>query len=240
MIPPESSPLSNFRGALKYTTSHIDNWDKSFNFEDTARYLNDLLETEMEKIIVAEVPVCVVTSSGLDSSYLTALASRFVSGLNCFNIAYEGDWPSDERIFAKEVSDYYGATYNQVLIKESEFPEILSKTIHHLGQPNSAPHSLSTYALFKAINQAGFKVAITGEGADEFFGGYERFKIAAFNADACWAEQYFDMMSATTYRMRDIAYSNEYKNYLFVEKHWFLESAKNRILFRESKLNRAS
>ena len=222
----------------QYTSNISNNWDASLNFEETSHYLHHSLEKEMMQMVQSDVPVCLVTSGGLDSSYITALASKHIPDLHCFNVAYEGNWPSDERFFAKEVSNYYGAKYHQVLIKENEFPNILKQTIHHLGQPNSAPHSLSTYALFKAVNEAGFKVAITGEGADEYFGGYERFRKATFNQDPSWIDQYFDSMCATTQEMRNTVYAKAYKDFLNTSKYNILANAKKEILLKEKTMGR--
>lgn len=196
---------------LQYQSLVAEKYDSEASFEDATAQFSSIFDYEIENMLQADVPVCLVTSGGLDSSYVSALAAKYVKNLECFNVAYEGEWPFDERHFAKEVADFCGMKYNQVLIREQEFPEMLEKTIHHLGQPNSAPHSLSTYALFKAINQSGFKVALTGEGADEFFGGYERFKKATFDSNPQWASKYFDVMCATTCEARDFVYSNDYK-----------------------------
>lgn len=184
------------------------------NIKDASRHLSDLLRDEIEKMLLTDVPVCLVTSGGLDSSLLTAIAAQNLSNIECFNIAYEGNWPSDERKFAKEIADKYSARYNQILIKEDDFLRILDLTVKHLGQPNSAPHSLSTYALFEAIHSAGYKVAVTGEGADETFGGYTRFRKACYNEAKEWDQQYFDEMCATTQEMRDLVYSKEYKTFI--------------------------
>lgn len=185
------------------------------DFLKAANQFGALFENEVAEMLNADVPVCLVTSGGLDSSYVTALAAKYRKNLECFNIAYEGDWPTaDERRFAKEVADHCGVHYNQILIKESEFPQLLDETIAHLGQPNSAPHSLSTYALFKSISAAGFKVAMTGDGADEFFGGYERFRKATYDQSENWLQKYFDIMCATTQSMRDTVYSLEYRQSL--------------------------
>lgn len=202
-------------------------------------FLKKLFTNEISQMLKADVPICLVTSGGLDSSFVTAIASKLDKNLECFNIAYEGNWPSDERHFAKEVSQHCAVRYNQVLISESEFPTILEKTIQHLGQPNSAPHSLSTYALFEAINKSGFKVAMTGEGADEFFGGYERFRKATFDQNEDWLQKYFDIMCATTQNMRNSVYSHSYKNFLN-EQPSLLELAdkkiKKNILNKNSRL----
>ena len=114
----------------------------------------------------------------------------------------------------------------------------MSQTIEHLGQPNSAPHALSTYALFKAIHDEGFKVAITGEGADEFFGGYERFQKATFSHDPKWLEQYFDTICATTQEMRTDTYSTDYKNFLLAYNFHPLMRAQKLITSEQGEENR--
>ena len=208
-------------------------FNSSNSFEETADQLDTLMDSEIQKMLKADVPICIVTSGGLDSSYITSLAAKHVNNLECFNISYEGDWPHDERIFAKEVANYFGVKYNQVLISEKEFPDILNKTISSIGQPNSAPHSLSTFALFKAINSKGFKVAIAGEGADEFFAGYDRFKTAVFNTDSYWMNQYLDIIGATTQLSRNNTYDKEYKDFLNNEVSPLLINAKNKISYNE-------
>ncbi|PIR11342.1 MAG: asparagine synthase (glutamine-hydrolyzing) [Gammaproteobacteria bacterium CG11_big_fil_rev_8_21_14_0_20_46_22] len=207
------------------------------NLDDASRRLDDLLSEEMGLMTQAEAPTCLVTSGGLDSSYMTALASRYLPDLTCFNVAYEGNWPADERHFAKEVVEYYKGKYEQVLIRESEFPDILSKTVDHLGQPNSAPHALSTYALFKSVSDAGFKVAITGEGADEFFGGYERFRRATFDSNPDWFSGYFDTLCATTASMRNFVYHSDYLTFLESRKSEVLNGARNKIEDNELAFN---
>lgn len=117
----------------------------------------------------ADVPVCVITSGGLDSSYLTALAAATVPEPHSFNIAYRGDWPDDERHYAREVAAHCRTRHHQVVVDPADFPGLIDRFVRHLDQPNNAPHSLSTFALFEAVHEAGFKVALTGDGADELF-----------------------------------------------------------------------
>lgn len=201
-----------------YQTKIISHYNRNHDFQEATHQLTGMLENEISKMLHADVPVCMVTSGGLDSSLLTALAAKNLNNLECFNIAYEGNWPLDERKYAQEVSGMYGVKYNQILIEEKDFPAILDGTIKSLGQPNSAPHSLSTYALFSAINKAGYKVAVTGEGADEWFSGYTRFKNAALSASPEWMNQYFDEMCATTAVMRARVYSPDYMDYINARK----------------------
>lgn len=220
---------------FKYESLIKKEWEEPFDFDKSATALNNLLEVEIAQMTKADVPLCVVTSGGLDSSYISALSAQHVENLTCFNIAYEGDWPLDERHFAKEVALKQRANYHQVIIKEKDFPSILENTIQYLGQPNSAPHALSTFALFKAIHEAGFKVALTGDGADEFFSGYERFKNAVFTQTPNWLALYFNKMCATTQEMHNFIYNLNYQNYLIDNQYNLLTTAKMKIEKNEQK-----
>ncbi|MET9963709.1 asparagine synthase (glutamine-hydrolyzing) [Streptomyces sp. NPDC006326] len=158
--------------------------------------LDELLRDEMSRMLDADVPVCVITSGGLDSSYTTALAAHLVPDVASFNIAYQGDWPADERHYAAEVARHCGTEHHQVLLDPAGFPELVERFIRHLDQPNNAPHSLSTFALFEAVHEAGFKVALTGDGADELFAGYARFVKADRDDSTGWHRAYQGTMAA--------------------------------------------
>ncbi|MEV5593690.1 asparagine synthase (glutamine-hydrolyzing) [Streptomyces sp. NPDC052496] len=161
-----------------------------------AGMLDGLLRDEMRRMLDADVPVCVITSGGLDSSYTTALAADLSSDVASFNIAYQGDWPADERHFAAEVTRHCGTRHHQVLLDPAGFPALIERFVRHLDQPNNAPHSLSTFALFEAVHDAGFKVALTGDGADELFAGYARFVKADRDGAVTWHRAYQDTMAA--------------------------------------------
>tara|TARA_R110002167_G_C12469301_1_gene633477 strand:- start:19 stop:795 length:777 start_codon:yes stop_codon:yes gene_type:complete len=106
-----------------YNLNLLPNINESIDsFDAASNYLETLLNNEVEKMLSADVPVCLVTSGGLDSSLLTAIAAKHQKKIECFNIAYEGKWPSDEKRYAIEVAQRYGAKYNQVTMKESDFP----------------------------------------------------------------------------------------------------------------------
>lgn len=180
------------------------------DLDKAGEQLRELLEAEVAAMLTADVPVALITSGGLDSSLLTALAARRVPGVHSFNIAYRGDWPADERHFARRVADDCGATYHQVIADPARFPELIPRMVAHLGQPNAAPHCLSTYVLFQQVREAGFKVAIAGEGADEMFGGYARFGTAAAGGPG-WEHRYLDTMSAVPLALRTRLYRDDYR-----------------------------
>ncbi|WP_196161687.1 asparagine synthase (glutamine-hydrolyzing) [Reinekea sp. G2M2-21] len=213
------NPLSNNverHNQLTSTTSnYLGNEDKKKlyrSFKESAQELKHLLSDEVEKMLTADVPVCLVTSGGLDSSFLTALAAEHSKEIETFNISYKGNWPSEERHFAKEVSDYCKVNYNQVELDPNEIPELIPEVVKSMGVPNAAPHCISTYALFKEIKRSGFKVAITGEGADEVFGGYQRFSDLFYKRQS--VESYLDTISAIPRDLRLNLYNKKYTDLL--------------------------
>ncbi|MFE1343368.1 asparagine synthase (glutamine-hydrolyzing) [Streptomyces sp. NPDC058757] len=177
-----------------------------------ARRVRRTLRTEVGRLLVADVPVALITSGGLDSSLVTALAAER-GPVDTFNIAYRGAWPFDERRFAREVAERAGAAHHQVEIDPADFPALLRDTVWHLGQPNADPIALSTYALFRAVREAGFTVALTGDAADEVFGGYERMRVAAERSAAGeeWSAGYLDALSAAPAALRARLYTDDYR-----------------------------
>ena len=176
--------------------------------ESTVEDLRGLLRQEVRRLLVADVPVATITSGGLDSSLVTALAAEG-RPVHTFNIAYRGTWPSDERHFARAVAEHTGARYHQVEVDPARFPDLLADTVRHLGQPNADPITLSSYALFAAVRDAGFTVALTGDAADELFGGYGRMR-AAVTASGPWLESYVDALGVLSTKARNSLYTTDY------------------------------
>src|SRR3990167_2387912 len=197
--------------------SDINDEIESISLDEAGFELHNIIEEEVKQMLSADVPACVVASGGLDSSYITAIASKFSPGIHSFNIAYAGKWPFDEREYAQKVAKQYSTQHHQIEIQGNEFPDYLEKMLNHIGQPNTAPHCISTYALFSDVRKQGFKLAITGEGADEMFGGYKRFANATFDDAPNWMDNYLDSLSSVNQATRLASYSERYKKIL-VEK----------------------
>jgi asparagine synthase (glutamine-hydrolysing) len=175
--------------------------------------LRELLRAETGRLTLADVPVSAITSGGLDSSLVTALVAEDVPHVNTFNIAYRGDWPFDERHFARETAQLYGTRHHQVEADPEDFPKLLGDVVWHLGQPNADPITVSTYALFREVGDAGFKVALTGDAADEIFGGYDRIRRAVA-AGPEWVDDYVAALAAVPAELRHRLYSADYRYFL--------------------------
>ncbi|MFJ8621312.1 asparagine synthase (glutamine-hydrolyzing) [Kitasatospora sp. NPDC093550] len=180
-----------------------------------AERVRALLREETQRLLLADVPVAAITSGGLDSSLVSALAAEAADALHSFNIAYTGRWPGDERHFAREVAVRNGTRHHQVEIDPETFPDLLPDVVWHLGQPNADPITLSTYALFAAVRDAGFTVALTGDAADELFGGYDRIRAAVETpAGEDWITGYVDALAAVPAALRGELYTAEYRHYV--------------------------
>jgi asparagine synthase (glutamine-hydrolysing) len=175
--------------------------------------VQDTLRTETRRLALADVPVSTITSGGLDSSLVTALLAEKVPRVHAFNIAYTGDWPFDEKRYAREVASRSGTRYHQVEADPATFPDVLDDVVWHLGQPNADPITISTYLLFKGVHEAGFKVTLSGDAADEIFGGYNRIRDALLGG-ADWADGYVEALAAVPSSLRDRLYTEEYRHLL--------------------------
>lgn len=179
-----------------------------------------MLRHEVRRLARAEVPVCAVTSGGLDSGLVTALAAEHAREtdappLHTFHLTYRGRWPDSEAAYARSVARRARTVHHEVAVDPDELGSLLTRTVRHLGQPNADPITLSTYALFRAVRQNGFTVALTGDGADELFGGYDRMRAAlAAPAGSDWAGVYADALSAAPRLLREHLYTANYRAYI--------------------------
>jgi asparagine synthase (glutamine-hydrolysing) len=221
VLPPRATVVLSRHDGLRITTRQTRPEAAGEDDADLAAsglQLRDLLRAEVGRLLRADVPVSAITSGGLDSSLVSALAAEIVPELHTFNIAYRGRWPHDEREFARVAAAHAGTHHHQVEVDPAEFPELLPDVVWHMGQPNADPITVSTHALFSAVHDAGFKVALTGDGADELFGGYDRLKTAmAVPAGGDWVTGYVEALAAVPRALREELYTSEYRHYLAVQ-----------------------
>ncbi|MFF2806295.1 asparagine synthase (glutamine-hydrolyzing) [Streptomyces sp. NPDC058000] len=177
----------------------------------------DVLRHEVRQLARTDRPLCAVTSGGLDSGLVTALAAEAVreagrGPLHTFHLAYRGRWPAAEDGYARAVARRARTVHHHIAVDPDEFGSLLTRTVRHLGQPNADPIGLSTYALFRAVREAGFTVALTGDGADELFGGYDRIRAAlAAPPAADWITPYTEALAAAPRALRDRLYTPAYR-----------------------------
>lgn len=162
-------------------------WDWAFPTEpvvgtrseqDYAEELRALLVDAVRLQLRADVPVAAYLSGGLDSSAIAALIKGYTSTpLRTFSVGFE-DAEFDEGGFQRQVVTHLDTQHSAVTCRQSDIRDIFPRAVWHAETPllRTAPAPLMLLA--GSVRTAGYKVVLTGEGADEVFGGYDLFKEA--------------------------------------------------------------
>ncbi|UPJ76797.1 asparagine synthase (glutamine-hydrolyzing) [Bradyrhizobium sp. 187] len=153
----------------------------------TVRRVRELLEDTIQRQLIADVPLCTLLSGGLDSSAMTALASRFSDeGLRSVAIDFVGYTDNfmpgpmcatPDGPYVQEVAKFVGTDHTNITLSADELmdPDVRISTLRARDLPfTMGDIDSSLYLLFRAIRQHS-TVALSGESADELFGGYSWF-----------------------------------------------------------------
>jgi asparagine synthase (glutamine-hydrolysing) len=147
--------------------------------EDATHAVREALERATRlRVLRADVPVGSYLSGGLDSSLVAALAGR-VNGepVSTFSIRFE-DAEYDESSYQRMAARHVGSRHHEVVVSSRDIGEVFPDVIAHAERPilRTAPAPL--FLLSRLVREAGIKVVLTGEGADEMFAGYDLFREA--------------------------------------------------------------
>ena len=144
--------------------------------EELSRRLEEILSGCVAEHLVADVPVGVLLSGGVDSSAVAALAARHTGRLETFSIVHR-DPAYDERDAARAVAEVIGSEHHEVELSEAPLSEEeLDTLIDRHGDPYAESSSLNMLRLSRDVRRH-VTVAISGDGADEVFAGYPRFAL---------------------------------------------------------------
>ncbi len=143
------------------------------SFDDAKSKLIELLENSVKNRLVADVPLGTFLSGGIDSSLITALASRHKKGLMTFSVGFEGHDQFDESEHALLLAKKYKTDHHAFMLKENEMIESLYESLDYIDEPFADSSSLAVHALSKRTSEH-VKVALSGDGADELFAGYNK------------------------------------------------------------------
>lgn len=162
-------------------------WDLNFaNNKETVNRLsadlvNEISELMMDAVRIrlrADVPVGTYLSGGIDSSALTETVKKnFNNELRSFGIRFENK-DYDEGKFQNEMVEYLNINHSEIIARNEDIGANLEEVLWHTEKPLLRTGPIPLYLLSKLVNQSGYKVVLTGEGADEVFGGYDIFKEA--------------------------------------------------------------
>jgi asparagine synthase (glutamine-hydrolysing) len=135
---------------------------------DTVR---KLLDQAIQKRLIADVPVGALLSGGLDSSLMVALMAHHSSTLDTFTVSFDND-PNEERAWARKVAKKFSTNHHELILSESQALSFFQKMVYHQDEPLGDAVCIPLYFVSKLARDAGIKVLLIGEGADELFCGY--------------------------------------------------------------------
>src|SRR5580692_5255097 len=132
------------------------------------------LEDAVRTRLMSDVPLGMFLSGGVDSSAIAALMKTMVDGpVKTFAVGYR-EQEFSELAYARHVAEAIGTEHHEVVIGMDDFFNALPQLVWHEDEPISWPSSVSLYFVSRLAAEQ-VKVVLTGEGADEIFGGYERY-----------------------------------------------------------------
>ncbi len=151
--------------------------------------LEDLLDYSVAKHLIADVPVGVLLSGGLDSSIVTALASRHVNNLKTFNVSFPENTKFDESKYALKIAQFFNTDHHQFKVTQNSI-DILPNLSWYFDEP-IADSSIIPMAYISGEVSKHCKVALGGDGSDELFGGYEHYKrLLVLQKIACFIPKF--------------------------------------------------
>lgn len=163
-------------------------WQPPFSQEpiqDHQSALADLrqqLQAATRRQMVADVPVGMFLSGGLDSSLITALAAREASArFDCFTVTYphadnQLDRAAEDLPHARALAQRLDLPLHEIEL-QPQVADLWPKLIEHLDEPLADPAAIACYLLCQQARQSGIKVLLSGQGADELFCGYPRYQV---------------------------------------------------------------
>ena len=166
-------------GFLDSSYHHIDYCFKSE--EEYVEQLDCLLNSAVEKQLMSDVPVSLFLSGGLDSSLISAIALK--NG-TCIKEAYTISCSDEDRkydqygndlFYANKIAKELGLNLN-IIKARSNMLEMLPEVVYHLDDALSDPAAINTYVISKAARDKGYRVMLSGQGADEILGGYRKYR----------------------------------------------------------------
>lgn len=188
-------PFTMFEGVRQLPPGHLLRWrDGAIEVErywelriapepmeerEAIEELRERLEASVRSQLVADVPVGVFLSGGVDSSTVAALSARVTDGpIHSFNVGFSSP-EFDESEIAREVARHIGSVHHELRVEDASFdPALLDRIVDHVGQPLGDLSCIPTWMVSRFAREE-VTVILSGDGGDEFFGGYDHMKWAA-------------------------------------------------------------
>jgi asparagine synthase (glutamine-hydrolysing) len=187
-LEPGTFMLVDARGVKNSTYWSLPETGDLISGKDAQHALCELLEDSVKKRLVADVPLGAFLSGGIDSSSVVAMMRRHMpgaseegGGLKTFSVEFEAQAGADkfnETFYSKLAAGTYGTDHYPLTVSAGEAALSLPEVIGHLGEPVADPACIPTFLVSRLARQH-VTVVLTGEGADELFAGYLRYRLGS-------------------------------------------------------------
>ncbi len=145
----------------------------SLNYDEAKNKLNDLMHQSIQRRLIADVPLGSFLSGGIDSSVVAYLSSQYSPNINTFSVGFKDEPYFDETQYANLVAKKIKTNHTVFSLSNNDlFAEIFS-ILDYLDEPFADSSAIAVYILCKQTKQK-ITVALSGDGADEIFGGYNK------------------------------------------------------------------
>ncbi|MFC0239858.1 N-acetylglutaminylglutamine amidotransferase [Rhodopseudomonas telluris] len=170
--------------------------DRRLSEQEWREAVNDAMLAAVDRRRVADVPVGVLLSGGLDSSLIVALLAKLGHGsVRTFSIGFDsvGGQSGDEFYYSDIIAKHFGTEHEQIRIDGSEALGVLPDAIRAMSEPMVSHDSVAFYLLSREVAKR-VRVVQSGQGADEIFGGYSWYPsfLTANDATEQYRDAYFD------------------------------------------------
>lgn len=147
----------------------------NISYLEAQKKLIELLDKSVERRMIADVPLGAFLSGGTDSSIVTALASKKTEKLNTFSIGYQDEPLFDETAYAQEVAKKFNTNHTVFKLTNKDLYNVLEEVLEYTDEPFADSSALAVYILSRETRKK-VTVALSGDGADELFSGYNKHK----------------------------------------------------------------
>ncbi|MFN6947240.1 MAG: asparagine synthase (glutamine-hydrolyzing) [Cytophagaceae bacterium] len=156
-----------------YTIDYTPGRYSKGDYESQKKQLTELLDESVRIRMVSDVPLGAFLSGGIDSSVITALASRYTDKLHTFSIGYKDEPFFDETQYARLVAKKYNTEHTVFKLSNDDLFDHLDDMFQYLDEPFADSSALAVNILSR-YTAKDVKVALSGDGADELFAGYSK------------------------------------------------------------------
>lgn len=150
----------------------------SQTYDEAQKQLKNLLDDAVQRRLVSDVPIGAFLSGGIDSSVIAALAVKHKPDLHTFSIGFRDDKFFDETAYANSVAKHLKTDHTVFTLTHNDLLDHVQDVVNYIDEPFADSSALNVYILSKETRKHA-TVALSGDGADELLGGYN--KHAAFN-----------------------------------------------------------